>query len=113
MAELTKRRKWIGIAAASIISLAAFVYFLDLPPVAPTSKQARAALAERGWCSADEPITKRDGNVIIGPFECDLPNKTFCHENARSMCFSFSYSWEKYCWIAAPEIGGVCWGVIP
>jgi len=93
-AALTKRRKWIGIAVATLLAVVGIAYLLGFPPFAPTPWQARAALAESGWCKPDAPITRHDEKLFIGRIECDLPNRTCQVSRGMEWRVRFTHSWD-------------------
>ena len=72
MSELTKRRKWIGIAGGTLLATVVAVYLFNFNVFGPSPNQARSALADAGLCSPDAPISTRDGKTIIGEWECDI-----------------------------------------
>jgi hypothetical protein len=90
MVTLTRRQKWIRILAAAGISFLVGAYCFDAPPFVPTPWQARAALAEAGCCSDDEPIEFRDGTVWIGRWK--YHGRFVTHEFGGSARINFT--WE-------------------
>jgi len=68
--KLMRRR--ITRSAAALFAIFMMGHLLDLLFDWPSPRQARAALARRGWCEADAPIVRQNGKVFIGRYECHL-----------------------------------------
>ncbi len=79
MAELTKRRKWIGLAVVALIvgGIGSICLLQFSHGEVPSPEEARVALAEAGWCQLDAPIIECDGEILIGNQWCDLKRKRF------------------------------------
>jgi hypothetical protein len=104
MVKLTRRQKQIGFAVVVLLPLA--VFLVDRVFGGPTPEQARAALAEAGWC---EPLahTERHAELVrIGDCLCDLENRLFQTPRGSG---TFEYSWGLSSsapfgrWIATPR----------
>lgn len=91
---MRRRMAWI---MPALFVLACFAYLHGVhrvPPFTPTRWQARAALAEAGWCKPDAPIERRDGKLFIGHIECDLRNRTCQASPGPEFRVGLSYSWD-------------------
>lgn len=88
---MRRRVAWI-VPTVFVVTLV--VYLFDIPPYAPTPWQARAALADVGWCKPDAPITWQNGELLIGHIRLRGRSFQFGEWPTMESRGGFTYSWD-------------------
>jgi len=99
--KLDRERQIIRRTIAALLAVGFTLGVLDWPPFRPTDWQARAALAEAGYCAPDAAIVWREDRVVeIGHVRWKLRDRVFYwggYETSDTRG-RFFYSWA----ISAP-----------